>query len=163
MKRNMKRRYIEQVIITLTGKDDSWVKEREEKLNEAIQSLQKEGVRVIAIHSMSYGLSAMATPQHIITTFSVERNKELTEEKAIAPQSIRAIKQVLTPLADKDIVNRQTLVNEMVDKIGEKGGSVICFDDTIFGQTPVFTPKYMVTDILYEAKDVITFDETASE
>ena len=164
----MKTRYRKSVIFET--KSNEKIEKREQLINEEIQKLQNLGLKVVAVESKSYSVATMALPVAIITSIvfemeSTQYDKYMIgklepvtkKEKETANAPTRFIKQVAVRLADKDMAESDNTINEVINKMAAAGVRTIHFDNNVFGVTQVLSPKWMITDILYEAEKPVDF------
>ena len=164
----MKTRYRKSVIFETKSEDS--IEKREKLINEEIQKLQGLGLKVVAIESKSYSPATMALPISIITSIVFEMDSTQYEkyvigklepvtkkEKDTVNAPTRFIKQVAVRLSDKDIANSDEEINKVINKLAAAGIRTIHFDNNVYGATRVLSPKWMITDILYEAEKPVDF------
>lgn len=145
----MKGRFTRQIITTLRDND---IDKREQLVNDSIAELQQKGAKVIALQTKEYSVAG-SVPQYLMTDIIYEEDDELTETRSM--DKARFIKQILTRLSENDMLKREEQVNEECRKLAKAGAKILHFNTSRFGLTKLVTPMWMVTDILYEAENVV--------
>ena len=107
--------------------------ETDKKVNDAVLELLKNNCRAVSIINKEYGLSPLYLQYNIIY---------VKEDKT--PDSTRFLK---THRQNYDtIMESEGEINDLCDRIGEKGGKIVKIEPTTFG----LKPALYITNIVYE-------------